>query len=113
MTRVVLGMIIGLIGLLGLIVETSDYLQTGVWSSFGLKLAAGLFGTGVLSAFSGITTKRRTSRAIDTALNMYRNNQLIDACKIGSDAGTSESRTRRIIGKAKRDGLLPKDLDLI
>ncbi len=113
MIRMVLGMIIGLIGLLGLIVETSDYLQTAVWSPFGLKFAAILFSTGVLSVFSGITTRRRTSRAIDTALNMYRNNQLIDARKIGSDARTSESRARRIISKAKRDGLLPKDLDLV
>ena len=113
MTRMVLGMIIGLIGLLGLIVEISDYLQTGIWSPFGLKLATALFGTGVLSTFSGITTRRRTSRAIETALNMYRNNELIDARKIGSDARISESRTRRIISKAKRDGLLPKDLDLI
>lgn len=113
MTRMVLGMIIGLIGLLGLIVETSDYLQAGVWSPFGLKLAAILFSTGVLSIVSGITTRRRTSRAIDTALNMYRNNQLIDARKIGSDARTSESRARRIISKAKKDGLLPKDLDLV
>jgi hypothetical protein len=109
----VLGIIIGLIGLLGLIVETSDYLQAGVSDPFGLKLAAALFGTGVLSGFSGITTRRRTSRAINTALNMYRNNELINARKIGSDTKISESRTRRIISKAKRDGLLPKDLDLI
>jgi hypothetical protein len=68
MIRIILGLLIGLLGLLGYAVEIEAYFDTGSWHVSGLELATILVAIGACLLLSGILSRFRRNNSFDTTM---------------------------------------------